>query len=71
MPMSSGMTLWIICPSVSVVSRSGPRPFSRARPPLDSFSTLPKPQGVEVGDDYPWPVRGRGSISPGTSSLLV
>ena len=36
MPISSGITRWSICPSLSMDRTSGPRPCSSARPPLDS-----------------------------------
>src|SRR3970040_1240601 len=38
MPMRSGITRWSICPSVSSVWISGPRPWRRERPPFERSS---------------------------------
>ena len=45
------MTRWSIWPSVSRVAIDGPRPCSRARPPLREFELLALLEGVVVGDD--------------------
>ena len=51
MPMRSGITRWSICPAVSRVAMSGPRPWRRARPPLREGEGLAAHEGVVVGDD--------------------
>ena len=45
------MTRCSTCPSVSSVCSSGPRPCSRARPPLRDVLDLARHEGVVVGDD--------------------
>ena len=50
-PMSSGMTRWSICPSVSRVASTSPRPWSRERPPLEKLQPVTQLERVEVRDD--------------------
>ena len=52
MPISSGITRWSICPSVSSVLQLRPvAPCSSARPPFGQLEPLAELEGVVVGDD--------------------
>ena len=50
-PMRSGITRWSICPAVSRVAMSVPRPWRRARPPFEMARVSRAHEGVVVGDD--------------------
>ena len=71
-PIRSGMTRWIIWPSVSrVFERLRRGPCSRARAAFGEFQALAQFEGVVVGDDDLGAAEVRRACRAGTSSRLA